>query len=152
KAREMTRLAALRARYEFEQGNYRGGGGDVVAASTLARRVGAGFSLICLMLQYAMGRALVGVTGHYLPRMDGATLKHLASGLAALPPGGSLQRSVPAEKQLLISWLSKVLKEGEERNWKEALLKVVGPESKEGQGALQAALQTAGALTPKWKA
>jgi hypothetical protein len=152
KARDLARLAGLRARSEFEQGNFRAGVDDVIAALVLARRVGADYPLICLMVQYAMELPIMELTANYLTKMDAPTLKHLASSLSALPPGGSLQKSVPGEKQWMIFWLSKELKEGKERNWKDTFMKLTTADDKEGRATVQAALQAAGPLTPQWKA
>jgi hypothetical protein len=152
RARMVSRLAGLRARYEFEQGNYRAGVDDVIATLVLARRCGADFPLISLLVQYAMERPLTEMTANYLTKMDAASLKHLAASLDTLPPGGSLQRSLLGEKQWMISWLSTALKEGNESNWKDTFMKFAGVEDKEGQAVVQATLQAAGPLTPLWKA
>jgi hypothetical protein len=154
KARRMTQLAGLRARYELEQGNYRAAVDDVIASSILARRAGADSPLIALLVQHAMERPMLELLAGYLTKMDADTLKHLASSLDALPAGGSLQNSLAiSEKQLVIAWLSKELKEGNERNWKDTFMKVASAEDKEGRAVVQAALQAAGApLTLEWKA
>src|SRR5262249_51934939 len=132
---------------EFEQGNYRAAVDDVIGALVLARRIGADFPLICLMVQYAMEQPMIELTASYLSKMDAATLKHLASSLAALPSGGSVQRSVPGEKEWLIAGVTKALKVGDERNWKNARGKVTGRDDKEALATLQAA----GPLTPRWR-
>jgi hypothetical protein len=152
KARDLGRLAGLRARCEFEQGNYQAGVDDVTAALVLARRAGADVPLICLLVEYAMELPLTELTANYLTKMDAATLKRLASSLATLPPGGSLQKSVLGEKQWIISWLSRELKDENKANWKDTFRKLATPDDKEGQAAIQAALQSAGPLDSKWRA
>src|SRR6516225_9654398 len=99
----------------------------------LARRAGADDFLINLLVQYAIERPLTEMTANYLTMMDAATLKHLASSLDALPPGGSLPLSIVGEKRWLIAWLSKELKEGQEGNWRNTFMKMAGPNNKEGE-------------------
>src|SRR5262249_14511712 len=49
-------------------------------------------------------------------------------------------------------WLEKELKQGDEAKWLATLLKIAGPEDKEGQAVVKATVQAASPLSDAWKA
>ncbi|HEX5245221.1 MAG TPA: hypothetical protein VFW23_18315 [Tepidisphaeraceae bacterium] len=131
KARELARLACLRARLEFQHGDPSAALEDLGDAIVLARQGGAGSTLIAILVQDSIEQMAVEVAGDHLISAKGPALKHFGQRLAQLPPGGSLSDSARLiERQFGLDWLIQQLKNvkpGED--WRGRLEKMFGNEA-----------------------
>jgi hypothetical protein len=110
KARDLTRLAILRARYDLENGRSEAGVDGIIDAFTLARHAGADPVLISKLVQYAMESMVVDVTADHLLNLDTAARTHLAAFLRTLPPSGHIEDCMGGERELVSGYLVKALK------------------------------------------
>jgi hypothetical protein len=122
-ARELAKIACLRARYRFEQGNASAGVDDVVATLTLARHCSRDGVLVAVLVDYAIEDMVIGMAEGYVPSLSKTDLEKLSRGIGALPETVTMTDSVLAEKAVFGNWLVRVLRTP---NGKAELLKVIG--------------------------
>jgi hypothetical protein len=115
KALTLARLAALHARYEFEQGHGKAGWQDVTDLLRLARHVETSPVMIVQMVGYRIEATAIDAAAPYLPGLKSALPPSASGCLEALPPGATLQQVVLLEKELGPMWLIRELKAAERR-------------------------------------
>ena len=98
-AREITRLACLRARYHLKQGKPQAAIDDLMAALTLGRHVGTDTPMICYLVWIAIESAVIDTTAAHLTALDRTMLKALMERLERVPAGGSLVTMFKAERE-----------------------------------------------------
>lgn len=114
KGRELARLAALNARYQFEQGNKKAVKEDALAMMTLARHMGREPVMICLLVRYLVEDMVVELIASYVPEIK-APPEEVQANWKKLPAAPSLIETLPVEKQYFTLWMVKRLKEEEAR-------------------------------------
>jgi hypothetical protein len=137
KARELARLAGLRARRELARGNQAPAVQDIGAGLALARHVGSDNILISVLVQAAIQNLLVDLAAEHLVELDAEALRALADQVERLPPGGSVKGSMGIEQQYFVIWFREKLRTDGARAVEQV------PEAK---AALEAAGGVAGAL------
>jgi hypothetical protein len=122
KARTLTRVAALNARHEFENGHWKAGWEDVADLLKLARHL----EMEPLFVQRWVGRAIEGVAIEaavpYLPELKSVLAEVGSAVWDALPAGATLEQVVLKEKQVFLMSAIQKLKEAEQRqegSWKD---------------------------------
>ena len=109
KARELVRVAFLRARQRMGAGQNAAAIDDIIDALVLARRVGADDILIGILVQASIEQMAVEALAPQLGAFSKENLATLATRLAQLPPGGSVRGSVVWEhKYGLLSLISQL--------------------------------------------
>ncbi len=119
-------LAALNARYEFEQGHGKAGWEDVIAVLKLGRHL----EMEPLFIQRFVGRALESVAidavAPYLPELKSVLTEAAYTDLNALPAGATLEQVVHEEKEVFLMSIIRKLKSAEQHEkgswqnvWKE---------------------------------
>jgi hypothetical protein len=114
KSRSLARLAALDARYKYERGNRNAVPANAHAMMTMARHVGRDPIMVCLLVRFLIEGLAVDVIAPHLPETNVPYAKSVAM-FEALPAAPGLQQTVPAEKKFFIEWMSRKLREEEER-------------------------------------
>ncbi len=129
-AKELFRLADLRARLRFEEGRHKEALDDLFAAMTMGRHLSKEgvIVLIPLMVDYAIDAVSVGTMATYLPEMDAKTRADLKRRLAAMPLSRLLTDAVQGEKDVFLTWL---IAEVKKPNPKERVLDFVGKAPKD---------------------
>ena len=147
KARELSRLAYLRARYRVAQHEFEPAVQDVADALVLARRAGADSFLVAVLVEDAMEQMGVDAIGPHLRQLDPAALATLEDRLGKLPAGGSLYDSVQVERQFGLKTLVAQLKaDPGGADWQQRVSQSIGlglPENP-GDGEAQAQLRAVG--------
>lgn len=105
KARDLARLACLRARKEFEEGDDLAAIQDLADTLCLARHCGQDNIAICVLVQDAIEQNAYDTLTPHLGLLNQESLKELKQRLESLPAGGSLKGSAAAEQRLGIDWL-----------------------------------------------
>lgn len=131
KAREMARLACLRARLEFNRGDAAAALEDLGDAIVLARQSGAGSTLIAILVQDSIEQMVIEVASSHVVAAKGPALERFGQRLAQLPRGGSMRESATLiERQFGLDWLIdqlKNVKPGED--WRGRLEQMFGNEA-----------------------
>jgi hypothetical protein len=122
-ARELAKLACLRARYRFEQGNASAAIDDVVATLMLARHIGSEGLLISVLVDYAIEAMAIETAEGYVSSLSRKDLEKLSAAIEALPAAVTMAESVLAEKAIFGNWLVRALSKPD---GKAQLLKVIG--------------------------
>lgn len=126
KARDLGRLASLRARQEMAEGKGAAAVDDAADAMVLARHASSDLTaIISYLVQLAIERNVIEGLAPQLASVDPAALEQLDRRLAALPPGGSLEQCMRVERDSFLEWAVKNLREMNDQDpWKE---RVLGP-------------------------
>jgi hypothetical protein len=111
KARQLTRLACLRAEASFQDGQAEEAIEDIAAVMTLARHVGQDSILISLLVDYAIEAMALETVAAHLPSLDADQLKNLSEKLDALPHLPTVSQAVQGERDLFIESIIRVLAE-----------------------------------------
>jgi hypothetical protein len=118
KVRQLAKLACLRARYEFQQGDQAAAVDDLCDALVCARYAGRGPTVVCTLVQFGMEREAIECLASGLDKLDDNSLKHLSERLDQLPWTGTLAESVEGEKQIFVNWLIKRVRDvAENSDW-----------------------------------
>lgn len=130
KARELTRLAELRARARFEDGEPQKAIEDLLAAMRMGRQVGRDgvIVLIPLLVDYAIEAVCINAFAEHLPKLDAKTREELKKGLAALPKSRTLTDAMQGEKDVFWPWM---IAEVQKPDAKAKMLTLVGEVKKE---------------------
>jgi len=98
-ARQLARLACLRAGYDLKEGKPQAAIDDLMAALTLGRHVGTDTPMICYLVRVAIESLVIDTTAAHLTTLDRTFLKALMERLERVPAGGSLATMFKAEKE-----------------------------------------------------
>ena len=112
KARDLARLAALRARIEFERGNYKAARADAAAIMALSRHVGRDPIMICILVRHGLEGMVVDLVAPYVPDLK-ASHTEAAAMFNALPPSSAVLQSLGTEQKFMCQWAITKLKEEE---------------------------------------
>jgi hypothetical protein len=132
KARSLARLAMLDVRRSLAAGHVDAAGSRVGDVLALGRRVGGDYTLVSVLVCYAMQNMVVDTMAPHVPEMD-VPYADAVKALGSLPPGPQLVHSVMCEKRLAES-IVRQLKAAEARrpgSWKETWLAMASPEMPE---------------------
>ncbi len=105
KARQMARLACLRARQRFESGQHREAWQDVRTTLVAARHVGSEQLLISVLVQFAMERMAIEAVAPHLLAIPKDQLPKMLSDLQSLPPRGTILQGIEGEEKWMLGWL-----------------------------------------------
>ncbi|MCA9071907.1 MAG: hypothetical protein KDA84_23425, partial [Planctomycetaceae bacterium] len=112
KARELTRLALVRARVRFAEHQPKEAVDDIIASMTLGRHLSREgvIVLIPLLVDYAIESQSIEMLATHLRTLDAKTLAYVKQKLAALPPGVNLSKAMQGEKDVFLPWVIAELK------------------------------------------
>ena len=110
KARQIARLACLRARYRAGKGDGEGAVKDLLAVFTLSRHCNAEGSVISLLVRTRFEEMAIEAAAENLKRLDRDQLKKLAAGLDALPEQKTFRDAILSERDDLLGWTVDYLK------------------------------------------
>ncbi len=122
-ARELSRLACLRAQWRFEQGQTSGAVEDATAVMALGRHAGSDGLLISILVDYAIQRQAIRLIAAYLPGLDANARSDLSRRLNGLPAGKTMRQAILREKEV---FLEGFIRELTKEDGKERLLKSFG--------------------------
>jgi hypothetical protein len=114
KARDLVRLAALRARIEFERGNRKAARADTAAMAALARHVASDPIMISILVGTGLEGVVVDVVAPYVPDLKASHAQAVAM-FEALPRAARLDESILLEKDYMARSIIRTLKEEELR-------------------------------------
>ena len=111
-ARNLSRLACLRAHQRALAGDATGAADDIADAITLGRHLTSDPILILILVRHLIESNAIDTAGDHLPRLKGPALDHLAARLDRLPQGGSAIDTVRTEQEFGQRWAAR-----EVRSW-----------------------------------
>lgn len=114
RCRDLARLAALRARHEFERGNWKLGRNDATAIVMLGRHVGREPILIARLVGFLIEDAAIDLVAPYVLEHKAPYAEALAM-YKALPATATLADSLMVEKKHMAQWMIDKLQEEEKR-------------------------------------
>lgn len=130
KARELSRVALLRARQRFAMGDHEAALRDVLAVMRMGRDCGVSPILISYLVNVAIEKMATDVLAFHLPQLTNEQLDHVARSLSQLPATCSVAMAIEWEERLFGDWLDrKVESEAAKLNDPQAggkLLKTIG--------------------------
>jgi hypothetical protein len=141
KARDLARLAALEARYNFEQGNRPAARENAHAMMVLARHVGRDPIMITVLVRYLIEGVTVDLLAPWVPEMK-APHAMVVSRYEALPAAPDVKDTILIEKRTFLEWVIRKLREAEQAkpgSWRDLwtnLLGAQGPEDLKKVGTL----------------
>lgn len=109
KARELSRIALLRARLRFMAGETDAAIDEILTVMKMARDCGSSPILIASLVQIAIEKSATDVLAAHLPQCSTAQIERMESALAKLPPPYPLAEIVRAEQGLFGNWLARSL-------------------------------------------
>lgn len=109
KARQLARIACLRAEASFASGDASEATDNIGAVIALGRHCGKDAILISLLVDYAIEQMAINTIAANLPSLDQQQLKALAEQLDSLPELPGVVDAVRAEKELFAGWIIRVL-------------------------------------------
>jgi hypothetical protein len=104
KARQLARIAVLRANLNFDKGKPAEAMEDYLAAVTLARHVGTDGVLISLLVGFSVEGWVIEALAERLPSLDAKTADVLHVRWDAIVPPGTAQAAIRAERSLFLDW------------------------------------------------
>jgi len=107
KARELGRVALLRARQRFAAGEIDAAVADSLAVLKMARDCGSSPILISILVDAAIEKSAIEVLAAHLPLLKKEQLDQLAVSLRELPPTSDVASSIRAEDRLFGDWLDR---------------------------------------------
>lgn len=130
KARMLTRLAALDARRAFEAKDYDRAHDDAFGMITLARHVGKDYTLVSMLVCYAIEGMTVELAAPYLPEVH-ASYDGVVKAYKSLPPSPPLAQGVLCEKRMAYTLLNQLVEAEHRRpgSWHEAWKTIFGEET-----------------------
>jgi hypothetical protein len=114
KCRDLARLAALRARSNFESGNWMAARDDAAAIMALSRHVGRDRFMICLLVRYLLEGMVVDLVAPYVPQIKASHSQAVAM-FDAMSEAATLQQAVVAERKYMAEWIIRKIREEEQR-------------------------------------
>jgi hypothetical protein len=122
RARTLSRLACLRARWRFHEGKTHEAADDVSAIFKLARHVGQDATFISILVDYVIEQSAIEVVQQNFAKLDAVALKSLSGRVQSLPTTATLSQCVDSERDHMCGWLINWLKRLEAdrpSDWKE---------------------------------
>jgi len=107
KARELSRVALLRARQRLAAGEIDAAVTDVLAVLKMARDCGSSPILISFLVDAAIEKSAIEVLAAHLPLLKKEQLDQLAVSLRELPPTSDVASSIQAEDRFFGDWLDR---------------------------------------------
>jgi hypothetical protein len=107
KARELGRIALLRARQRFAAGEIDAAVTDVLAVLKMARDCGSSPILISILVDAAIEKSAIEVLAAHLPLLKKEQLDQLAVSLRELPSTSDVSSSIRMENSLFGDWLER---------------------------------------------
>jgi hypothetical protein len=132
KGRLLARIAMLDARRALAAGDVNKVGEDMRSAVTLARQMGRDYTLVSMLVCYAIEGMVVDTIAPHVPEL-GIPYDDAAHAFAALPPAPNLEHAVQCEKRMA-STIVQQLRAAEEKrtgSWRETWLAMLGPDADE---------------------
>jgi len=129
RARTLARIAALDARRAFEAKQYGRAHDDTVGMVTLARRVGQDYTLVSMLVCYAIEGMAVDAATPYLPEVH-ASYDDVVEVSKAMPPSPPLVQGVLCEQRMAATLVTQ-LAEAEHRrpgSWRAVWKSILGAE------------------------
>ena len=144
KGRDLGRLASLRTRLDFANGNSARAVDTAADAIVMARQLSTDLTaIVSYLVQLAVERNAIDAVASGLAGADAASLDRLDARLAALPPGGSLEACMRVERDSFLDWAVTHLRQMTDQDpWKEKVLTPMS--SPENAGQLDAIIAAAG--------
>jgi hypothetical protein len=132
KARTLARLAALDARRALATGNTEVAGEDMFSILAMAHQVGRDYTLVSMLVCYAMEGMVVDLVAPHLPEL-GIPYEDAMKAFESLPPGPRLEHSVMCEKRLAQSIIVQLQEAEKQRpgSWRETWNAMASPEMPE---------------------
>jgi len=130
KARQLARLAALDARRAFETKDYDQGHDDAFGMIVLARNVGKDYTLVSMLVCYAIEGMTVDLAAPYIPDAH-ASYDGVIKAFKALPPSPPLAQGVLCEKRMAYTLLNQLVEAEHRRpgSWREEWKSIFGGET-----------------------
>lgn len=120
RARNLARLTALHARYEFDRGNRSALRDDATALMVLARHVGCDPIMISLLVRYVIEDTVVDLVAPYIPELK-TPYSESVSIFETLPAEVPMSQTILTERDFIAVWLIKHLQGAEQAkkgSWK----------------------------------
>jgi hypothetical protein len=114
KSRDLARLAALDARWAFENGHWKLGRRNMTSIMVLARHVGRDPVMISLLVRLNLEGFVVDTVAPYVPDIKASHAQALEM-FAAMPPAVTLEQSILFEKKWFAGWIAPKLRQEEQR-------------------------------------
>lgn len=114
KSRDLARLAALRARSNFEQGNWKAARNDATAIMALGRHVGRDPIMISMLVRIGLEGIVVDLVAPYVPELKASHADAVAM-FDGMPRAATLQESIRSEKEHMARWIIQKLRDEEQR-------------------------------------
>jgi hypothetical protein len=127
KARQLGRLAGLRARSHFQRGEYDAGREDLIALLTLGRHVGQEPIMISVLVGNLIEGMAIDAAAPYVPKFKASAPK-FATMYEGLPKAATVAEVIAFEKQYMAKWLLDKFKRAEQEKstqWREIWLNVL---------------------------
>jgi hypothetical protein len=130
KARQLARIAALDARRAFETKNYERGHDDAFGMIVLARNVGKDYTLVSMLVDFAIEGMVVELAATYMPDVP-ASYDGVMEEYQNLPPSPPLVQGVRCEQRLAAAILNQLAEAEHKRpgSWRETWKSILGDES-----------------------
>jgi hypothetical protein len=130
RARTLARLAALDARRAFEAKDYDRAHDDAAGMIVLARYVGKDYTLVSMLVCYAIEGMTVELAAPYIPEVH-APYDGVVKAFKALPPSPPLAQGVLCEKRMAYTVLNQLVEAEHRRpgSWRGAWQSIMGGES-----------------------
>lgn len=109
KARELSRVALLRARTRFAAGEIEAAVSDVLDVFKLGRDCGCQPILIAFLVDVAIEKTAIDVLAAHLPLLKPEQLDQLAMSLQQLPSASTVAACIQWEERLFGDWLERVV-------------------------------------------
>jgi len=126
KARQLCRLACLRARWRFERGEDQAAFDDLTAVFRLARHLEQDSILIGILVRIALERGAITVAAARLPRAKPEALRAFRDAIGALPPTATMKDAIEAERRFCLGWIRRKFDETGPKKGLAALLVLMG--------------------------
>jgi hypothetical protein len=130
RARTLARLAALDARRAFEAKQFDRAHDDAVGMVTLARHVGKDYTLVSMLVCFAIEGMTVDLAAPYLPEVH-ASYEDVVKSSKLLPPSPPLYQAVRCEQRIAYTILNQLVEAEHRRpgSWREEWRAILGGET-----------------------
>jgi hypothetical protein len=147
KSRTLSRLAALHARHEFEQGHWKAGLEDVTSLFKLARHVETDPIVIIQMVGYTIEAAAIETAASHLPELKSVLPEPASAVVDALPARPTIQQMLLKEKEVGPMWLIRAIRQAEQTkagSWQDVWKQALAPAIEGSESDYQALVKSAG--------